>query len=183
MNEVQPIREVKHINAMKKALHGRDLLLFIYGINSGLRISDILQLKVGDIRGKDSIIVKETKTRKPKRFIFNQAIKKAVKELIPPTAQDHEYVFKSRKGDNKPISRVAAYQILNDAAERAGIADKIGAIGTHTLRKTFGYHAYQNGTDLALLQSILNHSSQAITLRYIGINQDRIDDVYANINL
>lgn len=183
MNEVQPIREMKHINAMKKALHGRDLLLFIFGINSGLRISDILMLKVGDIRSKESIVIRETKTSKPKRFIFNKSIKTAVRDLIPATAVDSDYVFKSRKGDNKPITRVAAWRILNDAAERAGIADKVGAFGTHSLRKTFGYFAYNNGTDLALLQSIFNHSSQAVTLRYIGINQDRIDEVYANINL
>jgi integrase len=183
MNEVQPIRDIRHINAIKKVLHGRDLLLFIFGINSGLRISDILKLKVGDIRGKDSIVIHETKTGKPKRFIFNQSIKTAVKQLIPADATDDEYVFKSRKGANQPISRVAAYRILNDAANRAGVAEKIGAIGTHTMRKSFGYHAYKNGIDLSLLQSIFNHSSQAVTLKYIGINQDRIDEVYANINL
>lgn len=183
MNEVQPIRDKRQINAMKKALHGRDLLLFIFGINSGLRISDILALKVGDIRGKDAIIVKESKTSKPKRFIFNNAIKSAVSSLVDASTPDSDFVFKSRKGDNKPISRVAAYRILNSAAERAKVAESVGAIGTHSLRKTFGYHAYKNGTDLALLQSIFNHSSQAVTLRYIGINQDRIDEVYAGIDL
>jgi integrase len=183
VNEVQPIRDKRHISAMKKALNGRDLLLFVFGINSGLRISDILKLRVGDIRGKGSIIVKEAKTSKPKRFIFNDAIKAAVTALIDKDSPDTDFVFKSRKGDNKPISRVAAYRILNSAADRANVANKIGAIGTHTLRKTFGYHAYKNGTDLALLQSIFNHSSQSVTLRYIGIDQDRIDEVYANINL
>jgi integrase len=183
MNEVQPIRLVRHINAMKKALHGRDLLLFVFGINSGLRISDILALKVGDIRGRDFISVKETKTDKPKRFVLNKAIKDAIKQTIDKDTPDSEYVFKSRKGVNKPISRVQAYRILNDAAERAKIADKVGAFGTHTLRKTFGYHAHKKGTSLPLLQSIFNHSSQAVTLRYIGLTQDHIDDVYTNINL
>ncbi|MBU5211060.1 tyrosine-type recombinase/integrase [Heyndrickxia oleronia] len=183
MNEVQPIRNIKHINAIKKALHGRDQLLFIFGINSGLRISDILKIKVGDVRDKDSIVVQETKTSKPKRFVFNHSIKNAVSEIVPATADDNEYLFKSRKGDNKPISRVAAWRILNDAADRAGVADKIGALGTHSLRKSFGYHAYKNGTDITLLQSIFNHSSQKDTLRYIGINQDMIDEVYVNINL
>ncbi|NYV68846.1 tyrosine-type recombinase/integrase [Bacillus sp. Gen3] len=183
MNEVQPIRNIKHINAIKKALHGRDRLLFIFGINSGLRISDILKLKVGDVRGKESVAVKETKTSKAKYFKFDQAIKKAVQELVPATAGDDEYLFKSRKGNNKPITRVAAWRILNDAAERAGVADKIGALGTHSLRKSFGYHAYKKGTDITLLQSIFNHSSQKDTLRYIGINQDMIDEVYLNLNL
>lgn len=183
MNEVQPIRETKHITAIKKALHGRDLLLFIVGINSGLRISDILELKVGDLRGKDSITVRETKTSKPKRFIFNDSIKKAMCELVPEPAANDEYLFKSRKGDNQPLGRTAAWRILNGAAERAGLKETIGAFGTHSLRKTFGYFAYKNGTDLALLQSIFNHSSQATTLRYIGINQDRIDSVYTGMNL
>jgi integrase len=183
VNEVQPIRDRKHIQAMKKALNGRDLLLFIFGINSGLRISDILKLKVADVRGKDSLIVSETKTGKAKRFIFNDAIKQSVKALIPADADSDEHIFKSRKGDNRPISRVSAYRVLNEAAERSGVLDSVGAIGTHTLRKTFGYHAYKNGTDLSLLQSIFNHSSQTVTLKYIGINQDQIDEVYANINL
>jgi integrase len=183
MNIVEPIRDKRHIAAMKKALHGRDLLLFIFGINSGLRISDILKLKVGDVRGKDSIAIREEKTGKTKRFIFNDAIKSAVKSLVPDDASDDEYLFKSRKGANKPITRVAAYRVLNEAAQRAGIANKIGPIGCHSLRKTFGYHAYKNGVDLSLLQSIFNHSSQSITLRYIGVTQDDIDEVYTSINL
>jgi integrase len=183
MNEVQPIRDRKHIQAMKKALHGRDLLLFVFGINSGLRISDILKLKVADVRGKGSIVVSETKTGKAKRFIFNESIKQSVKALVPANAGPDDYLFKSRKGSNRPISRVSAYRVLNEAAERAGVLNKVGAIGTHTLRKTFGYHAYKNGTDLSLLQSIFNHSTQTVTLKYIGINQDQIDEVYANINL
>jgi integrase len=183
VNEVQPIRDKRHIDAVKKALHGRDLLLFTFGINSGLRISDILKLKVGDVRGKDFVVVRESKTSKAKRFIFNDAIKKAVVKHVDSSAPTTDYLFKSRKGDNKPISRVAAYRSINEAARRAGVLEKIGAIGTHSLRKTFGYHAYKQGVDLALLQTIFNHSSQSVTLRYIGITQDNVDDVYTGINL
>ncbi|NME91592.1 site-specific integrase [Bacillus velezensis] len=182
MNEVQPIREKRQINAIKKALRGRDLLLFTIGINSGLRISDILALKVGDVRGKDFVAITEGKTKKSKRFFFNAAIKKAVADLIPTEANDDDWLFPSRKG-SKAITRVRAYGILNEAVERAGLSEKLGTIGCHSLRKTFGYHAYKNGTDLSLLQSIFNHSKQSVTLRYIGINQDRIDEVYANVNL
>ncbi|NIL33301.1 site-specific integrase [Bacillus thuringiensis] len=178
---VQPIRSKRDIDKMKKALAGkpRDLLLFIFGINSALRISDILKLKVGDVRGKESISLKETKTRKSKRFHLNASIKKAVVELIPPTAVDNDWLFPSRKGD-KAISRIQAYRILNTAADRAGLNIEIG---THTLRKTFAFHAYKNGTDLALLQTILNHSSQRETLVYLCIEQKQIDDVYIEINL
>ncbi|PFZ19545.1 site-specific integrase [Bacillus wiedmannii] len=178
---VQPIRTKRDIDKMKKALAGkpRDLLLFIFGINSALRISDILKLKVGDVRGKESISLKETKTRKSKRFHLNSSIKKAVAELIPPTADDNDWLFPSRKGD-KAISRIQAYRILNTAADRAGLNIEMG---THTLRKTFAFHAYKNGTDLALLQTILNHSSQRETLVYLCIEQKQIDDVYIEINL
>ncbi len=85
---------------------------------------------------------------------------------------EHEYLFKSREGVNKPISRSAAYKILNKAALAVGLEENIG---THTLRKTFGYHFYKQTKDVALLQEILNHSSPKITLRYIGINQDQMD--------
>lgn len=180
MEIVQPIKKKRDIEAMKNALHGRDRLLFIFGINSGLRISDILPLTVGDIRNKDSLTIREKKTSKSKTFRFNTAIKSAIKEVITPDMNDDDYIFRSRKGTNKPISRVQAYRILNAAAERAGLNIDIG---THTLRKTFGYHAHKAGVDLALLQSIFNHNSQRETLRYIGIVQDDIDNVYDAINL
>lgn len=179
MNEVNAIKNKRDIERMKKALHGRDRLLFIFGVNSGLRISDILRLTVGDVRGKDSIDVKESKTSKTKRFAFNSAIKKAVADLVPALTPDTAPLFPSRKGD-RAIGRVQAYRILNAAAERANVK---GAIGTHTLRKTFGYRAYEGGTDIALLMRIFNHSQQNVTLRYIGVEQDDIDAVYTSINL
>jgi integrase len=180
MNTVEPIRSKRDIERIKKALgNPRDRLLFIIGINSALRISDILNLKVGDVRGKDAIVLKEKKTRKRKKFRINQAIHKAVKELVPTNAKDDEWLFPSRKGD-KPITRVQAWRILNDAAKRAGVDIEIG---THSLRKTFAYFAYKSGVDISLLMDALNHSSQRETLRYIGITQEQIDDVYISVNL
>lgn len=177
---VQPLRDKREIAQMKAALAGRNKLLFVIGINSGLRISDILTLRVSDFRGKSSLTLREEKTGKAKTFRFNNAIVDAISTLIPASASETDYVFQSRKGVNRPLTRVQAYRILNDAAARVGITD---AIGCHTLRKTFGYHAYKSGVDLALLQSIFNHSSQSVTLRYIGITQDAIDDVYSAICL
>lgn len=174
MNEVQPIKNKADIELMKKALSGRNLLLFIVGINTSLRISDILNLKREDFTG-DHIVLHEIKTGKRKNIRINDALKKAVAEL----AQLSGYLFTSQKGD-KPISRVQAWRILNDAAKRVGLTM---SFGTHTLRKTFAYHAYENGTDLALLMRVLNHSSQKETLRYIGIESEQIDDVYINVNL
>ncbi|MFD2704643.1 site-specific integrase [Salibacterium lacus] len=183
MNEVQPIKSKRHINAIKSALHGRNRLLFVLGVNSGLRISDMLPLKVGDVRGQDYVAIREKKTAKPKRFALNNAIKREIRESVPADAADDDYLFRSRKGANKPISRVQAYRILDAAVERAGLAGKIGAIGCHSTRKTFGYFAYKNGTDIGLLMRVFNHSSEKQTLHYIGQTQEDIDDVYVNISL
>jgi integrase len=180
MNLVQPIRNKRDIERMKKALgNPRNRLLFIFGINSSLRISDILKLTVGDVRGKDVLALREQKTGKTKKFPLNQSIVAAVKTLVPADVPSDAPLFPSRKG-TKAISRVQAYRILTEAARRAGIDSEIG---THTLRKTFAYHAYKAGADLSVLQSVLNHSSQRETLKYIGIVQDDIDNVYIAVNL
>lgn len=84
---------------------------------------------------------------------------------------DDDFLFRSREGENKPISRVRAYQLLTDAAKKVGLDE----IGTHTLRKTFGYWHYKQHKDIALLQELFNHSAPSVTLRYIGINQDTMD--------
>lgn len=180
MEKVHPIKEKRDINKMKKALHGRDLLLFTMGISFGLRISDLLTIKIGDIRGKDYYIVTEEKTKKKRKITINPEIKKQVAQLDGP---DDEYIFKSRKGKNKPISRVQAYRILNEAAERAGIRDKIGGIGTHSLRKTFGYQLYKKTNDIALVMMVLGHSSPGVTLNYIGITDENISDAYMMIEV
>ena len=90
-----------------------------------------------------------------------------------------ECLFKSRKGENRPITTVQAYRIISEAAKRIGLEE----IGTHTMRKTFGYWHYQQYKDVAILQEIFNHSSPSVTLRYIGINQDNIDKSYINFSL
>ena len=100
------------------------------------------------------------------------------------------YIFLSRKGTNKPISRQQAYRIINNAAESLGLVERnrkgiiiSGEIGTHTLRKTFGYHSFQNGTSLELLMDLFNHSSKTQTLRYIGITEEQKKEVYLKSNL
>jgi integrase len=188
MKFVQPIRDKKKLEAMKKILLAespRNHLLFILGINTGLRISDILQFKVKDLvneRGKprDFHAVKEKKTGKWRRFPFGKNVKKAI-ELYMKTydVEPEDWVFKSRKGDG-PIDRRHAWRILSETAQMVGIDE---AIGTHSLRKTFGYHAYKSGVDLSMIQYLLNHSSQRETLRYIGITDEEAEDVVINLNL
>ena len=155
------------------------MLLFCLGINTALRVSDLLKLKVGDVRDKTHIEVKEQKTGKLKRFPLRGKLLVLIEEYIK-NKSDEEYLFQSRNGVNKPITRVMAYKIINDACRKAGIQDRIGM---HTLRKTFSYHHYQTYKDVAMLQFLLNHSSPPVTLRYIGITQDNIEESLLNFEL
>jgi integrase len=173
MVSVEPIRDKNKIEIVKKILkeHGsRDYLLFLLGINSGLRISDILKLKVSDVKDKQFVELKEQKTGKYKRFPITNSYKNVINEFIIGK-NSNEWLFSSQKG-NHPITRIQAYRIICNACLKAGITTRIG---THTLRKTFGYHFYNKTKDIALLQCIFNHSTPAITLKYIGITQDIID--------
>ena len=188
MEFVQPIRDKKALETMKKILKSsniRDYCLFILGINSGLRISDLLTLQVSNVlddkgKIKDRIVIREKKTNKLKDFPLGETSKKALKEYLATVdIRPNTALFASRKGC-KPITRQQAYRILNDAARAIGIKDQIG---THSLRKTFGYHAFKAGVDITRIQKLLNHSSPSVTLAYIGITQDELDNVYLNLNL
>lgn len=182
MKYVQPIRNKNKIEEIKSYLKEsgtRDLLLFTMGINTGLRISDLLKLKINDVKGKSHVEIKEQKTCKIKRFPLLGNLQSMIEEYIRGKA-DYDYLFKSRNGENKPISRVMAYMIINQACKKAQIKDNVG---THTLRKTFGYHHYQTFHDVAILQYLLNHSSPSITLRYIGITQDNVEDTLKQFEL
>lgn len=173
MNTVQPIRDKEIISKFKGELLKRgyrDYMLFVIGINTGLRISDILKLKVSDIKDRTHITIVEQKTDKPKRFMINDMLRQDIDKYINGMADD-EYLFASRKGD-KPITRIQAYRILNDVAAIIGVEE----VGTHTLRKTFGYWHYKQYKDVAILQDIFNHSAPSVTLRYIGINDDIKDN-------
>ncbi|WP_077736507.1 tyrosine-type recombinase/integrase [Bacillus sonorensis] len=179
-NEVFPIKSKRDYNKFIKALKpGRDQWLAQLGTAFGLRISDLLLFKIGELRGQKSITLREKKRKKKRVITFSPSVLKIVSQL---EGDDDDYVFASRKG-GKPITRVQAYRILNDAAKRAGIYDKIGGIGTHTLRKTFGYRLYENGVDVSRIMSILNHSSERDTLKYIGITADEIEAAYESIEV
>ena len=177
MNIVQPIKKIEDIQKIKKYLakKPRDALLFSFGINTGLRISDILSLDVGDVKGRDYIEIREKK--KYKKFPLNSFLKEEIIVFVEglPSEQPLFYTQKHCR-----LDRAQAYRILNKAAQAVGVKEKIG---THTLRKTFGYHHYKKYNDIVLLQKIFNHSSPSVTLRYIGIEQDTIDESYMNFYL
>lgn len=187
MEFVEPIRDKKQLENMKRYLKEqnlRDWLLFVLGINSGLRISDLLSLTVEDVRGKERITLREQKTGKMKDFPLSDTCKKAICEYIKLAGVAGGVLFPSRKkGGSRgggAISRQQAYEAINGAARAVGIT---GKIGTHTLRKTFGYWAYQAGVDITRIQKLLNHSAPSVTLAYIGITKEELDSVYINLNL
>ncbi|QDR78964.1 site-specific integrase [Sporomusa termitida] len=182
MEYVEPIRDKQQIDAVKNYLKKqnlRDYLLFVLGINSGLRISDLLVLKISDVKTKDRVIIREKKTGKKKDFPLSDTCKKTINEYLANISSDNDWLFKSKKGE-QPITRIQAYRIMNRAARAVGIH---GAIGTHTLRKTFGYWAYKSGADVTKIQKLLNHSAPSVTLAYIGITKDELDNIYINLNL
>ena len=190
MNFVQPIRDLEKISEVREFLaskNKRDELLFWFGIYTGLRISDILTIRVKDVYGKDHFYIVEQKTKKVKQRSKKYTVRKRVpivKKLqrllndFCATLQPNDFLFKSRQGKNKPITRVRAYDILREAAHHCELKE----IGTHTLRKTLGFLVYQNEKDVALLQDIFNHSAPYITLKYIGVNQDAIEEAYNALN-
>lgn len=187
MEKVEPIRDKKRLEKMKTHLKNhnmRDWLLFTIGINSGLRISDILTLQVADVKGKDRIQLRESKTGKVKDFPLSEKVKKAVCEYLKESGITAGPLFPSRKTagsrNTGSISRQQAYDSISAAAKMAGIED---AVGTHTMRKTFGYWAYKAGYDITRIQHLLNHSSPSVTLRYIGITKDELDDIYISLDL
>ncbi len=185
MNTVQPVRKKEDIHKIKSILlkkNKRDYLLFVLGINCGLRVSDLLTLRIRDIKDKEFISIREKKTGKEKLFPVNKAAKAAF-DLYIREYRGHydldEYLFISRKGENKPINRIMAYKIISEAAKKAGVSN----IGTHSLRKTWGYQARKSGASLILIKEALNHDDSDDTLRYIGVTQDEVNEIYHSVNL
>jgi integrase len=179
MKTVQPIRDDRIIDGMKHYFRVRSMrnyLFFCIGIYSGLRVSDLLTLRVGEAR-RSHVSKMEQKNKNSKRFIIHPSIRDDLDIYIADKADD-EYLFASRQKktisqlENQPIDRSTAYRFLNEAAEHFGLQE----IGNHTLRKTWGYRLYrQDENNLALLMDAFGHSDMRVTLRYIGLTQDLLD--------
>ena len=191
MNFVQPIRNKEDIEAIKgyfthRGMH-REKLLFTIGINSSLRIGDILRLTWGDVSSggsiKDSIKLKEQKTGKTKVIRINNSLREALERHLEGFyTRGGGYLFPSLSftSKGKAWTRQYAWKMLKDAGKAVGIEQNIG---THTMRKTFGYFRREAGVPLHKLMRVFNHSSEAITLLYLGYTQEENDEVYELINL
>ena len=180
-------------NDNQKQIASRDKMLFLIGINIGIRASDLVSLKYSffmndDGTFKDFYSLQPKKTKKTGKYVklfFNATVKKAITDYIEeyPIQNMDEYLFKSREGDSY-ITAKSLWKIVVHAANDAGIE---GNFGTHSLRKTFGYWAWHNAEDknkaLVVLQKIFNHSSTATTSQYIGITNNEMSDVFNSLDL
>ena len=166
MGTTQPIRNKKTLenfrNYYKKEENKpRNYALIVFGLNSALRISDILKLKWKDVCNStgylEHIIVTEKKTGKKNVLALNRATKEALdyyRKTIETIDSEH-YIFSSQKVKDEPITRSQAFRIIQKAAQKCGMKEPVSC---HSLRKTFGYYAWKNGTPPALLMSIYNLS-------------------------
>lgn len=181
---VDPIRETKYIKAIRKILsdNPRNHLLFVMGINNGLRTGDILKLKVEDIRylkEGDSINIKEGKTGKQNILVINKTVHKVFNQYLTECKpKDDDYLFKSKKGDNKPIT----IQTVNACIKQWTSAINLkGNYGAHSLRKTWGYFQRKEfGVGFEVLCKRYNHASPSVTMRYLGITDKEVENILIN---
>ena len=192
MKFVEPIRDRKKITQIKNLLRGqnryRDPLLFVVGTNTALRISDLLELQVSQFISEDGKIrnrfwIKEQKRGKRHEITINQSMKETLAEYLeayPFILRDtRSYLFFNPK-TNQHIKRGQAWKFITAIFEEVGLR---GNYGTHSLRKTRGYHARMQGVDLALIMYKLNHNSIAYTKRYLGITDDGLQAIAQRLNL
>lgn len=179
---VDPIRNEKDIQRIKKTLRGntRDLLLFTMGINNGLRMGDLLMLKIGQVRNLnagDSLGIRERKTGKENILMVNRGVYSILKDYLGSKDwSDADYLFQSRKGDNRPLTVSSVHRMVRDWTY--GMK---GNYGTHSLRKTFGYvQRTKFGVSFEVLCRRFNHSSPSTTMRYLGIQNKEITNILMN---
>lgn len=196
MNFVEPIRDRKQIAHVKNLLKGqgrfRDLLLFVVGINTALRISDLLTLRIGDFFDDQGNIrprfwIREEKRGKRQEVVINESIQEALDLYLaayPKVVNNSQHFaffkLEPMRDYTQAIKRGQAWKLLSAICHEAGLR---GNFGTHSLRKTWGYHARMNGVDLALIMYKLNHVSLAYTKRYLGITDEELQDVVRRLNL
>lgn len=188
MEYVDALRNMKDISNIKRYLKkhsDRDYVLFVFGINTGLKITEMLPLQVKNViddqnEMKNFIEIPQKEGIACKDVYMNKQVKVAIRQYVKEkqlTSED--YLFASAK-TKQPISRQQAYRIIHDAAVEVGIQ---GKIGTNSMRKTFGYHAYKRGVAISLLQKYFHHSTRAETLKYLGIAKDEVIKTEIDVNL
>lgn len=189
---MEPIRNLDMLHDMESALrkledrHGRRMfLMFEVGIRLGLRAGDLVQLRVGDLRGKKTFPLLPRKQRKkkgarPVPMTIDPVLKKIIKEYCADM-DDKDWLFPSRtRTPNKRIKHISRQTALADIKRIQEITHCPIPLGCHSLRKTFGYQYYQREHDIAILQQWFYHESPATTLIYIGVTEDNFGKMTSN---
>jgi integrase len=192
MSKTQPIRDAEDIQRLKQYFlikhQLRNYTMVTLDLNTSLRIGDLLSLKWGDVYNfttghyRKHLVLTEQKTEKQTIIALNREATASLElyRTSMHSVSENTYIFKSRTGNNQPISRISAFRIIKKAAADLNME---GTISCHSLRKTFGYHAWKKGIPPALIMSIYNHSSIEITKRYLCIDQDDKDKAFLIMNL
>lgn len=185
MNQVEPIRHKEDIHQMYKALQARsqrDYLFFKFAIHTGIKLTDLLNMKVKYLKTsemgniKTSWIIDDEPTIKIK---LPSELRNELKSYIEDCKlEDEELIFQSTR-THQCLSRQQAYRIINRAAEQLGMYH----IGLTTLRKTFAYHAYQSGISISIIQKYLGHQTTQETMKFIGIQNKSIHRTVIALNL
>ena len=188
MTTTQPIRNKKEVRKLMdyflKLGNLRNYVLIVLSLHTALRISDILRLSWNDVydfeRRKvlDCISISEKKTGKTKTIALNKKVTSALKLFAKEHAQPERFLIENVK-TKKAISRVQAYRIIREAAESLKLSCRVSC---HSLRKTFGYHAWKSGASIVIIMEIYNHSSLSVTKRYLGVTQDDKNSVYLGMD-
>ena len=189
MATTQPIRNKQQIRALAeyylKKGQLRNQVLIVLGLHTALRISDLLRLTWDDVYDFDNkrvrirIDIVEKKTRKAKSISLNKAAVIALTMFANQSAYKGRFIIENIQ-TKKSISRIQAYRLIRAASEALKFQSRVSC---HSLRKTFGYHAWKSGVSPAVIMDIYNHSSLAVTRRYLGVTQDDKDEVYINLRL
>lgn len=192
MSTTQPIRNIAEIEELKNYYYKenpnlRNYTLICLGMNSALRISDLLALRWKDVYDFPAdhfvkhIVITEKKTGKQTQIALNKSALHALKiykdSILQPKPAD--YLFPG-KYESSHLSRSQAYRLIKSAGKKLHFETDISC---HSLRKTFGYHAWKSGAQPVVLMNIYNHSSFQITKRYLGIDQDDKDQIFLDLNL
>ena len=176
--KVEPIRHLKDIKAIKRLLQDspRDFCLFTLGINTNLRASDLLAITAGMVRNQEELVLKEKKTRKERRITLNTTTQKAIQRLL----DSREYGNDDRlfQGQRGPLTVPTVNRLVKGWCKAINLR---GNFGSHTLRKTFGYHQRVTfGRGLPELMTVFNHSTQKQTLDYLCVQPEEVKDIYLN---
>jgi len=187
-NFVQPIRSKKAIENIKARLKGepRNYLLFVTGLNTAFRVSDLLKLRVKDILTetggvKSHILIRQQKTGKEVRSKINAPVLEAIKLYRKSNGGLNPEDFLFTNGHKKPLSKVQVWNLIRKWTSMVGLED--GPYGSHTLRKTWGHAAWLAGIDRELIMEKLGHTDYRSLRVYLGITADMVSEVEDKICL